>query len=58
MNHDQVEILEQELEIAIARVVRRVAKAKPIKVPPSNRTCHLMAKAAAAVLEAVAELTH
>jgi len=52
MNQDQVEVLEQELEIAIGRVVRRLAKAKQISVPP-NRTYHLMAKAAVAVLEAV-----
>ena len=55
MNHDQVETLEEELEIAIGRVVRRLAKAKQIGPPPSNRTYHLMAKAAAAVLEAVAD---
>ncbi len=55
MNQDQVEVLEQELEIAIGRVVRRLAKAKQIGPPPSIRTYHLMAKAATAVLEAVAE---
>ena len=55
MNHDQVETLEQELEIVISRVVRRLASAKQINKPPSNRTYHLMAKAAAAVLEAVSE---
>lgn len=53
MNHDQVEVLEQELEIAIGRVVRRLARAKQISPLPSGRTYHLMAKAAAAVLEAV-----
>ena len=55
MNHDQLEVLEQELEIAIGRVVRRLARAKQIGPPPSGRTYHLMAKAAATVLEAVAE---
>jgi tRNA(His) 5'-end guanylyltransferase len=55
MNHDQVELLERELEIVIGRVVRRLTKAKQIDKPPSNRTYHLMAKAAAAVLEAVGE---
>ena len=55
MNHDQVQMLEEELEGAIARVVRRLAKAKQIRAVPSNRTHHLMAKAAAAVLEAVAD---
>ena len=55
MNGEEVQRLEEELETAIARVVRRLAKAKQIKPPPANRICHLMAKAAAAVLEAVAE---
>jgi propanediol utilization protein len=55
MSQDQVELLEEELEAAIGRVVRRLAKTKQIKVPPSNRTHHLMAKAAVAVLEAVAD---
>ena len=55
MNQDRVEMLEEELEIAIGRVVRRLAKAKQIGPPPSHRTYHLMAKAAAAVLEAVAD---
>ena len=55
MNHDQVETLEEELEIAIGRVLRRLTRAKQINVVPSKRTCHLMAKAAAAVLEAVAD---
>ena len=55
MNGDEVQVLEQELEIAIGRVVRRLARAKQIGPPPSNRTYHLMAKAAAAVLEAVAD---
>lgn len=55
MDQNQVEILEEELEIAIGRVVRRLARAKQIGPPPSHRTYHLMAKAAAAVLEAVAD---
>ena len=55
MNQEQVEMLEKELEIAIGRVVRRLIKAKQVGSPPSNRTFHLMAKAATAVLEAVAE---
>ncbi len=55
MNHDQVQMLEEELEIAIGRVVRRLSKAKQIGPPPSRRTYHLMAKAATAVLEAVAD---
>lgn len=55
MNHDQVQVLEDELEIVIGRVMRRLARAKQIGSPPSNHTCHLMAKAAAAVFEAVAD---
>ena len=55
MNPNHVELLEEELEAAIGRVVRRLIKAKRIGPPPSNRTYHLMAKAATAVLEAVAE---
>ena len=58
MNGDQVQLLEQELEIAIGRVVRRLARAKQIGPPPPNRTFHLMAKAAAAVLEAVDDEEH
>ena len=55
MNQDQVEILEEELENAVGRVVRRLARAKQINVSPSKHTYHLMAKAAVTVLEAVAE---
>ena len=55
MNGDEVQVLEEELEIVIGRVVRRLAKANQIGVSPSKHTCHLMAKAAAAVLEAVAD---
>ncbi len=55
MDHDQVQVLEQELAIAIGRVVRQLARAKQIRPPPSHRTYHLMAKAATAVLEAVAD---
>jgi hypothetical protein len=58
MDHDQVQMLEEELEIAITKVVRQLVKTKQIGAPPSNRTCHLMAKAAAAVLEAVADEEH
>lgn len=54
MNGDQVQVLGEELEIAIGRVVRRLVKAKQIGLLPA-RTYHLMAKAAAAVLEAVAD---
>ncbi len=55
MNHDQVQVLEEELEQAVARVVRRLARARQIHAVASNRTCHLMAKAAVAVLEAATD---
>jgi hypothetical protein len=55
MNGDEVRVLEKELENAIGRVVRRLAKAKQINAPPSKHTYHLMAKAAVTVLEAVNE---
>ncbi len=55
MNGDEVQLLEQELEIAIGRTVRRLARVKQIGLPSSKRVFHLMAKAAAAVLEAVIE---
>jgi hypothetical protein len=55
MHRDQVRLLEEELETAIAQVVRRVAKDGGVKSPPLGRTYHLMAKAAVAVLEAVAD---
>ncbi len=55
MNGDEVQLLERELEEAISRVVRRLAKAKEIHAAPPKRVFHLMAKAAAAVLEAVVD---
>jgi hypothetical protein len=58
MNGDQVQMLEEELETAIRGAVRRLANAKEIPAPPSQRVYHLMAKAAAAVLEAVADEEH
>jgi hypothetical protein len=53
VNQDHVDLLEDELEIAIAKVLRRLAQEKQIDMTPPKRTCHLMAKAAVAVLEAV-----
>ena len=55
MNGDEVQVLEEELEIAIGRVVRRLNEAKRINAPSSKQVFHLMAKAATAVLEAVNE---
>ena len=50
MNHDQVQMLEGELETAIAQAVRRIAKDGHINAPSSNHVYHFMAKAAVAVL--------
>jgi hypothetical protein len=55
MNGDVVGTLEQEIEKAIARVVRRLAKERKLTAPSSDQTYHWMAKAAVAVLEAVAD---
>ena len=55
MNGDAVEALEEELEKAIARVVRRLAKERKLAAPSSDRTYHFMAKAAVSVLEAVTD---
>lgn len=52
MNGKQVEMLETELEKAVGRVVQKMAKDGHIKMPPSKRIYHLMAKAATAVFEA------
>jgi len=41
--------------MAIRRAVLRLVKEGEIDLPPQRRTCHLMAKAAAAVLEAVGD---
>jgi hypothetical protein len=55
MNGDEVQLLERELEEAIGKVVQRLAKVKQIGTRPSKQVFHLMAKAAVAVLEAVAD---
>jgi hypothetical protein len=55
MNHDQLEILEGELEKDIGRVVRRLARAKQIGPVPPGRIYQFMAKAAAAVFEAATD---
>lgn len=54
MDHKIVEKLENELEEAIAEIIRRMGPNKlPLK--PSPRTMHLMAKAAVTVYEAAVE---
>jgi hypothetical protein len=53
MDHDQVRQLEDEIEKAIAQTLRRLSKDRTISKPSSERMCHLMAKAAVAVFEAV-----
>jgi hypothetical protein len=53
MDQETVERLEEEIEEAIAWVVRRTGR-KRLPLLPSRRTMHLMAKAAVAVYEAVA----
>jgi hypothetical protein len=55
MDPDTVRQLEDEIEKAIARVVRRGSKDRKLIAPSSDQTYHWMAKAAVAVLEAVAE---
>jgi propanediol utilization protein len=57
MNPKQVGLLEEELESAISRVVRRLAKARQIDLLPSKRIYHLMAKAAVSVYEAADEVS-
>jgi hypothetical protein len=56
MNRERVRELEDEIESAIAQTLKQLAPRQNVK-PPSRRTCHLMAKAAVAVLEAVEETT-
>jgi hypothetical protein len=55
MDPHHVELLEQEIEVAIGQVFRRFAHDGTLKAPPSARLHHLMAKAAVAVYEAVAD---
>jgi hypothetical protein len=55
MDHDKVKKLEDEIEKAIVQVFRRLSKRRSIPRPKIDRTCHLMAKAAVAVFEAVGE---
>jgi hypothetical protein len=54
MDPKTVQQLEDEIEKAIAEVIMRMGL-KRLPLLPSRRTMHLMAKAAVAVYEAVAE---
>jgi hypothetical protein len=55
MEPEQVETLEAQIVLAIAQVVRRLAKSRVIPKPKGDRIHHLMAKAAVAVFEAMDE---
>ena len=54
MDQHTVRTLEGDIERAIAEVIRRRSEGGSIPLLPSQRTMHLMAKAAVAVYEAVA----
>ena len=54
MDQKTVRMLEQELERAIAQVIVRMGL-KRLPLLPSDRTMHLMAKAAVAVYESAVE---
>jgi hypothetical protein len=51
---EQVRVLEEEIEAAIATALRKSARDGRLGLPP-DRVYHLMAKAAVAVFEAVAD---
>jgi len=55
MDQEQVRKLEDEIGKAIALAFRRFSKGGAMSKPSSDRTYHLMAKAAVAVFEAVEE---
>jgi tRNA(His) 5'-end guanylyltransferase len=55
MNQDQVNRLEDEIERAIGQVFRRLSRNRAVPKPKSDRTYHLMAKAAVTVFESVPE---
>lgn len=54
MDHQTVKKLEQELEEAIAEVLKQIGP-KQLPLKPSPHTVHLMAKAAVTVFEAAVE---
>ena len=51
MDQEQVRKLEDEIGKAIAQVIGRASKGRAMSKPSSDRTYHLMAKAAVAVFE-------
>ncbi|MGO8751954.1 MAG: hypothetical protein ACLQNE_38920 [Thermoguttaceae bacterium] len=55
MDGEQVRVLEEEIEAAIAKALRKLARDGMFNPPPSDRVFHLMAKAAIAVFEAAAD---
>jgi hypothetical protein len=55
MDQEQVRKFEDEIGKAIAQVIGRAFKGRAMPKPSSDRTYHLMAKAAVAVFEAVEE---
>jgi hypothetical protein len=57
MDGKHVRELEEEIETAIAKAMRKLEKSGAIDPSPSERVVHLMAKAAVAVFEAADE-TH
>ncbi|MFZ5830938.1 MAG: hypothetical protein ACOY3P_12665 [Planctomycetota bacterium] len=55
MDQKTVDRPEQELEEAIAEVLERGSGSRSLPLRPSQRTMHLMAKAAVAVYEAAVD---
>ena len=55
MDAQQVQLLEEKIEEAVAAVYRRLSHDRKFVPVESGRLYHLMAKAAVAVYEAVAE---
>jgi hypothetical protein len=57
MEQKAVSALEEDLESAIVSVIMRAVKGRRIPVLPSQRTIHLMAKAAVVVYETAVEVS-
>ena len=55
MDGEQVRVLEEQIEVAITKAMRKLACEGAFNPPPSERVFHLMAKAATAVFEALDE---
>ena len=52
MDGEQVRVIEEQIEAAIATAMRKLARDGAFNPPPSERVFHLMAKATTAVFEA------